>query len=103
MGNYVQGEVDSDFWEEEACDLVRAEMDAATFDFEKKEVVLGDILCGSYDDLHDALYDLAVSKYQELVPYCDGDPISEFDATRIDEILQDEYSSQLEDLGWEQK
>ncbi len=95
------------FWEEEACGAVREALESANWNTEDGtvEISMDDCdrwrECESYDELVEALEEIADNTASAYMPFEDGDPVFSYDPySAIEEVLPD-YEEQLTELGWD--
>ena len=73
-----------------------------TFELENDDGDSEEVASRSYDELQGALYDAGIGIFRSLSSEHDGgEDDFEFDDSMIEELLQDHYSEQMQQLGWE--
>lgn len=104
------GEFEEDhgmWWEEEACNDVREALECANWNFEDRtvEISMDDCgraqTCNSYDELVEALEEIANDTAFMYMPFDGGEPVFSYDPYSAVESVLPDYEEQLTELGWE--
>ena len=95
------------WWEEEAYRAVQMAIESANWNFEDGtvEISMDDCdrsqTCNSYDELVEALEEIANNTAFANMPFEGGEPVFSYDPYSAVESVLPDYEEQLTELGWE--
>jgi len=106
---FIKGVIeDKPIWETDAKEAVERALEDAEWDSDEGTVWLMPLMekersieCGSVEELHSELMNIAMTGADNSMPYEDGEPVFNIDYWGlVDSILLDKYEERIREMGW---
>jgi len=109
ISEFIRGVIeDKPIWEIDAEEAVERALENAEWDADDGTVWLKPLMekersigCGSMEELHSELMNIAMTGGDNSMPYEGGEPVFNIDYwTLVDSILLDKYQERIQEMGW---